>query len=174
MFWPYIWRVFLITSRFKKLPHVAPEPSSIQAVLQAHPDLPIFSWPQSSTSTSSGHIANITRDVQPTALNDWVVTTGDTQSKFRFSLFACESSSLLQSQASAKQDQSGATGGQTATKQDQSSATGGPTATKQDQSATGKPQGKASKGQSDTSSDWHKQLHHSRSENICTNHSASH
>ena len=153
MFWSYIWHVFLITSRFKKLPHVAPEPSRVQAVLQTHPDLPIFSWPQSSTSTSSEHIANITRDVEPTALNDWVITTGDTQSKFRFSLFACESSSLLQSQGSTKQDQSGATRGQTATKEDQSGAKGGQTATKQDQSATGKPKGKASKGQSDTSSD---------------------
>jgi hypothetical protein len=110
---------------FKPLPHIAPDPTRVEALQQAHPHLSIYSWPQKTTSSCSTETAGINRGVQPGALNEWVVTTGDTRSKFRFSLFTCESSRLLQSQATSgtKRDQSATTGGQTAAKQDQAATT---------------------------------------------------
>ena len=87
--------------RFKRLDHKAPDPSDVEGLNNVQ-----FTWPPNISNVNENTVP-----VQKTSVHEWVVTTGDTSSKVRFSLFTRKNSALLNSS-----EQSGATGSQSGPK----------------------------------------------------------
>ena len=86
--------------RFKKLDHKAPDPSVVEGLNDVE-----YTWPPN-VNNVNGNIP-----VTVSSNREWVVTTGDTNSKVLFSLFTRAKSALLD-----LSEQSGATGSQSGPK----------------------------------------------------------